>query len=143
MTVPNKPLPRTALESKSKQQNKNMKTTILQLLAVTAIIATAHAAPMLNIATVISEKQADGKFHVLSSPNFTVESGKSASITSGQIELAVTPKLLDNGSVLIKSVLKTDKPTVKPQITVALDKQASMQVDDLQMTVTPSLATTH
>lgn len=117
-----------------------MKTTILQLLAVTAIIATAHAAPMLNIATVISEKQADGKFHVLSVPKFTVESGKSASITSGQIELAVTPKLLDNGSVLIKSVLKTDKPTVKPQITVALDKQAQMQIDDLQLTVTPSLA---
>jgi len=121
-----------------------MKTTILQLLAIPAIIATAHAAPVLDITTVISEKQADGAFHVLSRPSIIVESGKSASIGKtgpGHFRLSIKPTLLDNGSVLIKSVLKTDQPVMRPDITVAMGKQASIRTDALQLTVTASLAT--
>jgi len=121
-----------------------MKTTILQLLAIPAIIATAHSAPVLDITTVISEKQADGAFHVLSRPSIIVESGKSASIGKtgpGHFQLSIKPTLLDNGSVLIKSVLKTDQPVMRPDITVAMGKQASIRTDALQLTVTASLAT--
>jgi len=115
-----------------------MKTTILQLLTGLAIVTTAHAAPLLNIATVISEKQANGKSQVLASPRFIVESGKQASIKTNDIELALTPTLLADGSVHIKSVLKAGKFVGAPEITVALGKQAQIQSDAIKLTVTPS-----
>jgi hypothetical protein len=132
-----------------------MKTTILQLLAVSAIIATTHAAPVLDIATVVSEKQADGKFHVLFSPNFRMESGKSASLISQQntpgnsdkIELALTPTLLDETNVMIKFVLtkhiRDIKTDYESKFMAALGKQVKIHGEAFQLTVTPSLAPVH
>ena len=124
--------------------NLNMKTPIILLLAMAAIVVPGHAAPVLQIATVISEKQADGAFHVVSRPSITVESGESASIGKtgpGHFRLSIKPTLLGNGSVLIESVLEIDRPAIRPEMTVAMGKQASIRTDDLRLTVTASLAT--
>jgi hypothetical protein len=132
-----------------------MKTAILQLLAISAIITTAHAAPVLDIAMVVSQKQADGKFHVLFRPMVRMESGKSASVTSQQntpgnpdkIELSLTPTLLDETNVLVKFVLTKYTGDIKTdydsKFTSALGKRVEIRGETFQLTVTPSLAPGH
>jgi RNA polymerase sigma factor (sigma-70 family) len=113
------------------------------------------AAPVLDIATVVSQKGADGRFHVLFRPSFRVESGKSASMISQQnapgdpdkIELALTPTLLDETNVLVKFVLTGHTGGIKTdydsQFMAVLGKQVKIRGETFQLTVTPSLALAH
>jgi hypothetical protein len=143
----------TAPFSANKQQinikKLPMKKTMLQLLAILTIVATTQAAPVLNLATVISKKQADGKFQVLASPKFIVESSKSAciNINTNEIELAVTPTLNNDGSVIIKFVLTINmdgkKADMDSKILTPLGKSAQLQVGNLQLKVTPTTVSTN
>jgi hypothetical protein len=124
---------------------KPMKTTVTSLLATIAMAFTASASPSLLVETTITENHAKGGKDVLAAPSITVESGKQASIQVGKLEYAVTPTLLDNGTVDLRAVLterdgeKVDR-LAAPQIKAKLGKVAEIQIGDLTFTTKTSLA---
>jgi hypothetical protein len=123
---------------------KPMKTTVTSLLATIAIAFTASAAPTLLVETTITENHANGGKDVLAAPSITVESGKQAIIQVGKLEYAVTPTLLDNGTVDLRAVLterdgeKADR-LAAPQIKAKLGKVAEIRIGDLAFTTKTSL----
>jgi hypothetical protein len=127
-----------------------MKTALSAILACIAITVSAAASPAVRIDATIAT---DGE-HVVMRPSFIVQSGKQAKMTSDQhkqgkgpiseLTCAVTATLLDNGSVDIQTVItqregkKTD--TLTGRIVAQLGKVAKLQVGELVLTATPSLA---
>jgi hypothetical protein len=81
----------------------------------------------------------------LKAPAISVESGKQAIIQVGKLEYAVTPTLLDNGTVDLRAVLterdgeKADR-LAAPQTKAKLGKVAEIQIGDLTFTTKTSLA---
>jgi hypothetical protein len=122
-----------------------MKTTVTSLLATIAMAFTASAAPTLLVETTITENHANGGPDVLKAPAISVESGKQATVKIGKLEYAVTPTLLDNGTVDLRAVLterdgeKADR-LAAPQIKAKLGKVAEIQIGDLTFTTKTSLA---
>lgn len=122
-----------------------MKTAITTLLATILIAFTASASPALLVETTISEHNTKGGKDVLVAPRVTVESGKQAIIQVGKLEYAVTPTLLDNGTVELRATLterdgkKADQLAV-PRITAKLDQVAEIQIGQLAFTTKTSLA---
>jgi len=121
-----------------------MKTTIITLLATIVITLTASASPALLVETTITEHHAkDGK-DVLLAPSITVESGKQASIQVGKLEYAVTPTLLNDGTVDLRAILtkhdgkKADK-LAAPRIKAQLGQVAEIQIGQLAFTTKTSL----
>ena len=122
-----------------------MKTTISTLFALAVCTVTAAASPALSVETTISEHHPDGTQSVLASPHITVESGKQASIQINQLEYAVTPTLLTDGSVEMHAVLtkyEGEKVTTlfSPTITAKLDQVAEIQKDQLALKTKATLA---
>ena len=127
------------------QPNTAMKTTINTLLATILITLTASASPALLVETTITEHHTKGGKDVLASPSITVESGKQAIIQVGKLEYAVTPTLLDDGTVDLRAVLterdgKNADRLAAPQIKSKLGQVAEIQIGQLAFTTKTSLA---
>ena len=122
-----------------------MKTTIITLLATIVITLTASASPALLVETTITEHHANGGKDVLLAPSITVESGKQASMQVGKFDYAVTPNLLNDGTVDLRAILtkhngmKTDM-LATPSIKAQLGEVAEIQIDQLAFTTKTSLA---
>lgn len=100
-----------------------MKTTINTLLATILITLTASASPALLVETTITEHHAKG----------------------GKLEYAVTPTLLDDGTVDLRAVLterdgKNADRLAAPQIKSKLGQVAEIQIGQLAFTTKTSLA---
>ena len=121
-----------------------MKNTICALLTSILITLTASAAPILLVATTITQQNAKGGKHVLAVPSIAVESGKLATIQVGKLEYTITPTLLDNGTVDLRAVItghngeKKDKLS-SPRINIALGKVAEIEVGKVAITFKTSL----
>ena len=125
--------------------NPAMKPILSTLLASIAITLTAAASPSLRIESTIAT---DGE-HIVSRPTIIVQSGEQAIISSGdqesELTCALTPTLLDNGTVDIRVVItqrkgkKTDT-LANPRIKVQLGELAKIQSGKLVFTAKPSLA---
>jgi len=121
-----------------------MKSALSAILAGIAITLTAAASPSLRIEMTIAT---DGE-HIVSRPTIVTQSGKEATISSGnqqsELTCALTPTLLDNGTVDIRAVItqrkgeKTDT-LATPQLITQLGKLAKIQVGKLIFTAKPSL----
>ena len=122
-----------------------MKTTITTLLATIVITLTASASPALLVETTITEHHAKGGKDVLMAPRITVESGKQATIQVGKLEYAVTPTLLDDGTVDLRATVterdgkKADK-LAAPRIKAKLGQVAEIQIGQLALKTKTSLA---
>jgi hypothetical protein len=126
-----------------------MKSTLTSILASLAITLTAAASPSLRIDMTIATRGDS----IASRPSFYLESGKRGVISSGQIDpngkkvseltYAVTPTLLDNGTVDMQMVVtqrlgkNTDRHA--PRIVVQLGKLAKFRVGKLVVTAIPTL----
>ena len=122
-----------------------MKTSINTLLATIAIALTASASPTLLVETTITEHHAKGGKDVLAAPRITVESGKQAIIQVGKLEYAITPTLLDDGTVDLRAILterdgeKADE-LAAPRIKAELGQVAEIQIGQLAFTTKTSFA---
>ena len=122
-----------------------MKTTISTLLASILITLSASASPALLVETTITEHHAKGGKDVLAAPSITVESGKQATIQVGKLEYAITPTLLDDGTVDLRAILterdgkKADK-LAAPRIKAKLGLVAEIQIGQLAFSTKTSLA---
>lgn len=118
-----------------------MKTTLSCILASIAIALTAAASPSLRIDMTV----ATSGNRIVHRPSLFTQSGKQAIISSGDQEsaltCALTPTLLDNGSVEIQAVItqregkKTDRHFRR--ILVRLGKVAKFKVGELRFTAKP------
>lgn len=123
-----------------------MKTILGTLLTVVACTATVAASPaLLSVETTITERRSDGIQGVLIAPHITVESGKQASIQINELEYAVTPILLADGSVEVRAVLTRHEggqatTLLSPTITAKLDQVAQVQNDQLALATKTTLA---
>lgn len=122
-----------------------MKSALAFILASIAITLTAAASPSLRIEMTIAT---DGE-HIVSRPTIVTQSGKQATISSGdqesELTCALIPTLLDNGSVDIRAVItqrkgKKTETLAAPRVITQLDKLAKIQVGKLVFTAKPSLA---
>lgn len=123
-----------------------MNATVHTFLTIIALTFTASAASQLVIETTIATK---GGKDIVSKPTVIVESGKPATISTGgedtALEFALTPTLLDNGTVDIPTRItrrngkKTDTLGT-PRVIVQLGKVGRIEIGDLVLTVSPSLA---
>jgi hypothetical protein len=122
-----------------------MKTTITALLATIAVPFAAFASPALILETKITEHHATGGPDVMKVPSISTESGKQAVIKVGKLEYAVTPTLLEDGTVDLNAVLterngdKADVLTV-PTIKATIGQAAEIKIGDLTFATTTSLA---
>ena len=127
-----------------------MNTTINALLAAIAVTATASAAPRLLVETTITQTSAKGDKDVWAVPRVIVESGQEGIAQLGnqlgKLEYAVTPTLLDNGTVDVRAVL-TERPDGKkaeqlaaPRIKARLGEKAEIRVGNVAFQTTTSLA---
>ena len=122
-----------------------MKTAINTLLATIVITVTASASPALLVETTITKHHTKGGKDVLTTPHITVESGKQAIIQVGKLEYAVTPTLLDDGTVDLRAILterngKKADVLAAPRINAKLGQVAEMQTGQLAITTKTSLA---
>jgi hypothetical protein len=126
-----------------------MKTSIIALIATIVSAVTACASPALLVETTITEQHAKGGPDVLSAPSIKVESGEQATVQIGirdhEIVYAVTPTLLDDGTVDISAILtkrdgeKSDK-LAAPRIKAKLGEAAEIQIGQQTFTTKTSLA---
>jgi Flp pilus assembly secretin CpaC len=122
-----------------------MKTAIIALIATMVIAFTASASQALLVETTITQQHAKGGPDVLAVPSITVESGKQAAVKIGKLEYAVTPTLLDDGTVDICAILtqrdgeKSDK-LAAPRIKAQLGEAAQIQIGQLTFATKTSLA---
>ena len=121
-----------------------MKKTLSCTLASIAITLTAAASPLLSIEMTI----ATAREGIVSRPSVFVQSGNRAVISSGgqqsELTCALTPTLLDNGTVDIQAVItqregkKSDRHARR--MLVQLGKLAKVKVGELVFTAKPTLA---
>ena len=122
-----------------------MNTTISTLLASILITLSASASPALLVETTITEHHAKGGKDVLAAPSITVESGKQATIQVGKLEYAITPTLLDDGTVDLRAILterdgkKADKLAAH-RIKAKLGLVAEIHIGQLAFSTKTSLA---
>ena len=121
-----------------------MKTTITTLFATIALSLAVSASPTLIIQTTITESHATGGPDVMTAPQISVESGKQAVIKVGNFEYAVTPTLLDDGTVDLRAALtersgdKVDVLTA-PTIKAEIGRAAEVKIGDLTIATTTSV----
>lgn len=121
-----------------------MKTTITVLL-VTIATSIASAPPTLLVQTTITEYHAEGVKDVMAAPTVAVESGKQAVIKVGRLEFAITPTLLNAGTVDLRAIL-TERDGEKantltaPRIHAELGKVAEIKVGQRVFATKTSLA---
>jgi len=120
-----------------------MKTTINALLATIAISLTASASPALLLEITFTEHADAGKDVLATS--CTLESGKQVVIQIGKFEYGVTPTLLDDGAVDLRTTVtpagdKKAEKLVVPTITTKLENVAEIQIGQRALTIKPSLA---
>lgn len=121
-----------------------MKSTLHSLLVSLALALPAAAAPALRIETTIATR---GE-RIVSRPTVVVESGKQATLSSGdeqsELTCALTPTLLADGTVDVQAVItqrhgkKTDK-LASPRLHLQLGQVAKVQVGELTFTAKASL----
>jgi hypothetical protein len=121
-----------------------MKTTITTLLAAIAIPLAVSASPALILETTITENHATGGPDVMKVPQISPESGKQAVVKVGKLEYAVTPTLLDDGTVDLRAVLTErhgDKADVltAPAIKVKIGQVGEVKIGELTFATTTSL----
>ena len=121
-----------------------MKTTITTLLAAIAIPLAVSASPALILETTITEHHPCGGLDVLKVPKITTESGKQAVVIVGNLEYAVTPTLLDDGTVDLRAVITErngDKPDVltAPAIKARIGQVAQIKIGDITYATKTSL----
>jgi hypothetical protein len=127
-----------------------MNTTINALLAAIAVTAPASAAPRLLVKTTITQTSAKGDKDVWAAPRVIVESGKEGITQLGNqlrmLEYAVTPTLLDNGTVDVRAVLterndgKKAEKLAAPRIKARLGEKAEIRVGNVAFQTITSLA---
>jgi len=121
-----------------------MKLTIKILLASLTLGSSGFAAPTLLLETTITEHRAARDKIVLAAPRVVIESGRQAVVEVNKLEYAVTPTLLDNGTVEIRATL-TDrtggevKRLAAPRIKTQLDHIAEIQVGQFAFTTKTSV----
>lgn len=122
-----------------------MKTAIIALLSTIVASVTASASQALLVQTTIIKHDDKGRPDVCSAPSITVESGKQAIIQVGKLEYAVTPTLLDDGTVDISAILteregeKSDK-LAAPRIKTKLGEAAQIEIGQYTFATKTSLA---
>lgn len=121
-----------------------MKSTITALLATIAIPIVAFGSPALLLKTTITERHATGEPDVMQVPQIATESGRQAVVKIGRLEYAVTPTLLDNGTVDLRTVLTErngDKADVltAPKINAKIGQVAEIKIGDLTIATTALL----
>jgi hypothetical protein len=122
-----------------------MKTAIIALLSTIVASVTASASQALLVQTTIIEHDDKGRTEVLSAPSITIESGKRAVVQIGKLEYAVTPTLLDDGTVDISAILteregeKSDK-LAAPRIKTKLGEAAQIEIGQYTFATKTSLA---
>lgn len=124
-----------------------MKTSISTLLASIAFALTASAAPTLLVETTITKPEIkDGRdIRRVIQLSMKVESGSKAIMRAGALEYALTPTLLDDGTVDLRAILterdgkKADK-LAAPRIKAKLGQLAKIQIGQLGFTTKTSLA---
>jgi hypothetical protein len=122
-----------------------MKAVICFTFAAIALTSTAFAAPTLLVEAKITEHQADGGSVVLAAPHLTVTDGTQAIVGVGKVEYSITPKLLDDGNVLLQIVIlklndRQGEPLAAPRIVSQLGKTATFRVGQLEMSLNATLA---
>jgi hypothetical protein len=122
-----------------------MKTAIIALLSTIVASVTASASQALLVQTTIIEHDDKGRTEVLSAPSITIESGKRAIIQVGKLEYAVTPTLLDDGTVDISAILterdgKRSDELAAPRIKTKLGEVAQIQIGQYSFATKTSLA---
>jgi hypothetical protein len=122
-----------------------MKPAIIALLSTIIATVTASASQALLVQTTIIVHDDKGRPEVLSAPSITVESGRRAVVQIGKLEYAVTPILLDDGTVDISAILterdgeKSDK-LAAPRIKTKLGEAAQIQIGQYTFATKTSLA---
>jgi hypothetical protein len=122
-----------------------MKTAIIALLSTIVAAVTASASQALLVQTTFIKHDDKGRPDVFLAPSITVESGKQAIIQVGKLEYAVTPTLLDDGTVDISAILteregkKSDK-LAAPCIKTKLGEAAEIQIGEWTFATKTSLA---
>lgn len=122
-----------------------MKTAIIALLSTIVAVVTASASQALLVQTTIIKHDDKGRPDVCSAPSITVESGKQAIIQVGKLEYAVTPTLLDDGTVDISAILterdgKRSDELAAPRIKTKLGEAAQIQIGQYSFATKTSLA---
>ena len=116
------------------------------LLSILFISAQAFAAPTnLFVETTITEHHEAGGPDVLKVPHIYTESGKQAVVQVGKLEYAVTPSLLDDGTIDLRAVLTErngDKADVlaAPTIKTKIGQVAEIRIGDLAIETKTSVA---
>jgi hypothetical protein len=116
------------------------------LLSILFISAQALAAPTnLLVETTITEHHEAGGPDVLKVPHIYTESGKQAVVQVGKLEYAVTPSLLDDGTIDLRAVLTErngDKADVlaAPTIKTKIGQVAEIRIGDLAIETKTSVA---
>lgn len=131
-----------------------MKTAIIALLSTIVAVVTASASPTLRVETTFTEHHANGGQEVLKkAPAIWVVSGKQATLIlaergtlkKSELEYAVTPTLLDDGTVDINAILterdgeKADK-LAAPRIKAKLGEAVEIQIGQYTVATKTSLA---
>ena len=121
-----------------------MKAAICFAFATLAFTSTAWAAPTLLVEAKITEHQADGGSVVLAAPQMAVTEGTKAIVSVGTAEYAVTPKLLNDGNVLLQVVIRKQndrqaQQLAAPRIVSPLGKTATIRVGQLEMSLKATL----
>lgn len=120
-----------------------MKTTINTLLATIGFVLTASASPTLLVEATISKHDAKSGRDIQVS--MKVESGNKAMMKLGELEYAVTPTLLDDGTVDLRAVLterngkKVDSLSA-PRTKAKLGQVTEIQIGQIALKTKASLA---
>jgi hypothetical protein len=118
----------------------------LYLLSILCISAQAYATPAkLLVETTITEHHETGGPDVLKVSPIYTESGKQAVVQLGKLEYAVTPALLDDGTIDLRAVLTErngDKADVltAPTIKTKIGQVAEIRIGDLAIETKTSVA---
>jgi hypothetical protein len=122
-----------------------MKITLHALFALLTIVLSASAGPTLLLETTITRDHAKGGKDVLTAPRIAVENGNQAMVRVGKLEYAVTPTLLDDGTVELRAVITEHHGNkayklATPHIKSKLNQVAEIQVGAVGIATKASLA---
>jgi hypothetical protein len=122
-----------------------MKSLFVGVLGLVAGSLSALAAPTMVIDAVISQRDGAGQLTAVAAPKVVVESGKEAVIQHGRMQYAVTPNLLENGTVVLSVVIseqvgKVLEKRAEPRLVVDLDRDGLIDFGGISISVKPSLA---
>jgi hypothetical protein len=124
-------------------QVKPISRVVASLVLGLACSSAASAADLVRIQATIRQR---GQGNLPAAPGVTVESGKQATIQTGQLLLAMTPTAQQDGTVTIAltvtEIPSSGEPIIlgQPLVHVGAGRTAMVQIGTWDITLTPSVA---